>query len=67
MVIKETNEFLKLNRDELISLLKSDELLVDTENDVFAAAMRWLSFDISNRRSFAARLYKFGNYLQHRQ
>lgn len=59
MAVKESDEFLKLDVDELIYLLRSDELFVDSENDVFVAAMNWLNFETGNRQQFAARFVLF--------
>ncbi|XP_076820916.1 kelch-like protein 41 [Clavelina lepadiformis] len=44
-----TSAFLKLNKDDLIDFLSSDDLLVEHEEIVYEATLAWLLEDITNR------------------
>ncbi|XP_072543166.1 actin-binding protein IPP [Salminus brasiliensis] len=43
-------EFSGLSKDQLVRLLRSEELRIEDEYQVFTAAMNWLLFDISHRK-----------------
>ncbi|XP_066998261.1 actin-binding protein IPP [Anabrus simplex] len=45
-------EFFELPKDQLIQFLSSEQLRVDTEFQVFQAAMRWIMHDVTQRRQF---------------
>ena len=44
-----TEEFFLLAEQDVVSLLKSDQLQVDGEEEVYEAAISWLSYDLRNR------------------
>ncbi|XP_075908406.1 kelch-like protein 24 isoform X1 [Petromyzon marinus] len=44
-------EFLELPKDELVDYVSSDELVVDKEETVFEAVMRWVQHNAVERRS----------------
>ncbi|XP_055379108.1 kelch-like protein 18 [Condylostylus longicornis] len=44
-----SDEFLNLGFDELIEIIRKDELNVPTEENIFEAAMRWVKFDEEKR------------------
>ena len=41
---------------EVIRLLESEANLIDYEDEVYDAAIRWLNWDLENRQEFAIRL-----------
>ncbi|XP_040833688.1 actin-binding protein IPP isoform X2 [Ochotona curzoniae] len=43
-------EFLALTKDQLIKILRSEELSIEDEYQVFLAAMQWILKDLGNRR-----------------
>ncbi|XP_063225348.1 actin-binding protein IPP [Bacillus rossius redtenbacheri] len=45
-------EFLDLPRDLVVRFLECEHLRVDSESQVFRAALRWLLHDVSQRRGF---------------
>lgn len=47
--VSQSDEFLALQFDELIDLIRKDELNVTTEETIFEASMRWIKFDEINR------------------
>uniref|UniRef100_T1GHS7 BTB domain-containing protein n=1 Tax=Megaselia scalaris TaxID=36166 RepID=T1GHS7_MEGSC len=47
--VSQCDEFLSLPFDELIELIRKDELNVTTEETIFEACMRWIKFDEINR------------------
>lgn len=49
--IVQCEEFHHLGRDALLDMLKSDELNVETEEDALNAAMKWIEFDVVNRKT----------------
>lgn len=49
MQVCKNQEFFQLNADQLATLLKSDDLNVPTEQDVFHALMSWVQYDSENR------------------
>ncbi|XP_055354127.1 influenza virus NS1A-binding protein-like [Paramacrobiotus metropolitanus] len=42
--------FLQLNKDKVIELVSSDNLVVEREDDVLSAVMSWLHYDLEQRR-----------------
>ena len=44
-----TEEFFLLPEQDVVSLLKSDQLQVEQEEEVYEAAMSWLKYDLRNR------------------
>lgn len=51
-------EFLSLHADQLANLLKSDDLNVVTEENVFESLMTWVQHDSTNREQHLAILLK---------
>jgi len=45
-------EYLELSKTLMCELISSEYLRVDSEYQVFCAAMAWINYDISNRRRF---------------
>jgi actin-binding protein IPP len=43
-------EFLALTKDQLIKILRSEELSIEDEYQVFLAAMQWILKDLGKRR-----------------
>lgn len=50
--VVECDEFNQLNRNELLEVLASDHLAVDSERDVFNALVKWIQFDVDARQAF---------------
>jgi actin-binding protein IPP len=48
-----TEEFLELDWSILLSFLKSDSIKISSEDDVFIALLKWIAYDIENRRGYA--------------
>lgn len=46
------DEFLEIPRDVLVRILQSEYLRIDSEFQVFSAAMRWIGQDITMRRRY---------------
>ncbi|XP_026695906.2 kelch-like protein 40 [Ciona intestinalis] len=44
-----TKDFVELDKESLVDIISSDDLLVEKEETVYEAALRWLSHDIQNR------------------
>lgn len=55
LLVSMGEEFLSLSVDEVVLLLSRDELFVDSEEQIFDAAMRWLQHDPS-RAEYSARV-----------
>lgn len=51
-------EFLALHADQLATLLKSDDLNVVTEENVFESLMTWVQHDSENRKQHLPTLLK---------
>lgn len=47
--VSDSEEFLTLNYDELIDLIRRDELNVLTEENIFEACMRWVKYSEDKR------------------
>ena len=54
--VRNTDEFLQLDFEILLKLLKSDSIKVRSEEDVFCALERWLYYNYENRKSFSSEL-----------
>lgn len=52
------DEIYDLNKEEIIRLLSSEKLGVDSEFQVFQAAIRWIKHDIINRRCYVFEILK---------
>ena len=48
--VSNQEEFLQLTRTVLLQLLESEELKIESEEQVFEAAMRWVLFDLTRGR-----------------
>ncbi|PIO14558.1 hypothetical protein AB205_0067790 [Aquarana catesbeiana] len=48
--VKQGDEFLNLTKDQLTRLLRSEELCIEDEHQVFASAMAWLQRDTATRK-----------------
>ncbi|KAM3914191.1 LOW QUALITY PROTEIN: actin-binding protein IPP [Leptodactylus fuscus] len=48
--VQQGDEFLALTKEQLIRLLRSEELCIEDEHQVFAAAMSWLQKDTATRK-----------------
>lgn len=53
------DELYELSKDQIIKFLLSENLQVDSEFQVFQAAMRWITHDIVERRRFVFEILKF--------
>ncbi|CAD6197420.1 unnamed protein product [Caenorhabditis auriculariae] len=53
LAISREAEFVNLSEDEVVELLNFDELYVDSEEDIFTAAIRWLQHEPSRNASSA--------------
>ncbi|XP_054272226.1 actin-binding protein IPP-like [Macrosteles quadrilineatus] len=51
-------EFLDLPKDQLVFFLSSELLRVDSEYQVFQAALRWISHDVTQRKRYIFELLK---------
>ncbi|XP_028175970.1 kelch-like protein 5 isoform X1 [Ostrinia nubilalis] len=58
MQVVKHQEFLSLQMDQLASLLKSDDLNVITEENVFESLMTWVQHDSANREQYLPTLLK---------
>jgi len=47
--VKDEDEFIELTYEELKDLIVDDDLVLDSEEDVFHAVMRWVEYDIQTR------------------
>ena len=57
--VSKEDEFLLLSLDKVAQLVRSDNILVDSEKDVYDAITRWLKHDLDKRAEFADDLYEF--------
>ncbi|XP_068095597.1 actin-binding protein IPP [Hyperolius riggenbachi] len=48
--VRQVDEFQNLSKDQLTRLLRSEELCIEDEHQVFAAAMTWLQKDVAVRK-----------------
>lgn len=56
--VMHTEEFLQLSEERLVDLLRSDQLHVMSESQVFEAAFTWLKYDIKSRTESACNVLK---------
>lgn len=56
MQVCKNQEFYDLTKDQLAALLKSDDLNVPTEKEVFFALTEWIQHDTKNRKKYLAEL-----------
>lgn len=56
MQVCKNQEFHQLTAEQLAQLLKSDDLNVPTEEDVFHALMAWIQYDFDARETFIPEL-----------
>lgn len=54
MDVMKHNEFLQLKGDELLKLVKSENILVHSETDILDGISKWIQFDVDGRKD----LYK---------
>lgn len=47
-----TDEFKGLSKDQLVRLLRSEELRIEDEYQVFTAAMDWVLQDVAKRKKY---------------
>ncbi|CAB4022857.1 kelch 5 [Paramuricea clavata] len=52
----ESKEFQIINGNQLVELFASDDLNVNTEEDVFSAMEKWVQFDCAKRKPFVSQL-----------
>ncbi len=57
-VSMKSNEILNMSPEELIEVLKSDDLNVKNEEHVFDVIIRWINHDVDTRRSYIVELLK---------
>ncbi|KAH8864067.1 Kelch-like protein 2 [Schistosoma japonicum] len=57
-LLKQDDEFLRLNSNQLIELISSDRLAV-SEDQVFEAVLRWIAYDPCERQSEAQNLCSY--------
>lgn len=50
--VQSGEEFLALTKDQLIKILRSEELSIEDEYQVFLAAMQWLLKDLGKRKKY---------------
>ncbi|XP_037923968.1 kelch-like protein 18 isoform X1 [Hermetia illucens] len=50
--VSQSDEFLALGFEELIDIIRRDELNVPTEENIFEACMRWVKYDIEKRSTW---------------
>lgn len=62
--IKDAKEFFLLDFHVLLEIVRSDDLKVDREEDVFNAVVKWLNHDQSNRKQYSADLLKLIRFSQ---
>ena len=58
MQVSTEEEFSDLPRELLLNLLPSEDLHVDSEYQVFQAALSWLEHDVGSRRRFVFDILK---------
>ena len=56
--VKDSEEFLLLPLDQICEIIASDELNVVSEEEVFLSVMRWVRFNISERRTNLKQILK---------
>lgn len=56
--VSNEDEIYELPKDQIIKFLSSEHLRVDTEFQVFQAAIRWITHDIIDRRRYVFEILK---------
>ena len=56
--VSQSEEYLLQTIEQLVNILSSDELNVKSEEDVFKAAMDWISYDLDKRRQYLENVLK---------
>ncbi len=56
--VSESKEFVDLSVDEMITLVRSEDLNVQSEEQVFESVMKWVKHDVENRKKSLADLLK---------
>lgn len=56
--VVECDEFLRLNKLEMLEILASNEIAVESEEDVFNALVKWIEFDLKARSIMFADLVR---------
>ncbi len=56
--VLDSKEFVDLSVDDLATLLKSDDLNVQNEEQVFDSVMKWVKHDVDNRKNFLANVVR---------
>lgn len=54
--VVESKEFPMINGEQLVELFASDDLNVNTEEEVFAAMEKWVQFDCGKRKTYVTQL-----------
>ncbi|XP_044297652.1 actin-binding protein IPP isoform X1 [Varanus komodoensis] len=54
--IQNGEEFLALTKDQLIKILRSEELSIEDEYQVFTAAMQWILKDLGRRKKYVVEI-----------
>lgn len=57
--VSQSEEFENLTREQLIDLIRRDELYVKSEDEVLAAMLRWVTHDLNNRTQELKELLNF--------
>lgn len=55
-IVVESEDFLKLEVEQLLELFSADDLCVESEEMVFEASLRWIKHDPANREKFVVDL-----------
>ncbi|CAI4222260.1 unnamed protein product [Auanema sp. JU1783] len=50
LAVCRSEEFLNLQLDDIIAILAQDSLYVDSEEDIFEAALKWIQYDDTRRK-----------------
>lgn len=64
MEIKDSEDFLALDVDELIAVIKSDDLMAPNEEEIFNAVMSWIARDEIERKSISAKILEVIRFTQ---
>jgi kelch-like protein 1/4/5 len=59
MEVIKNQEFLMLSAEDVATLLQSDDLNVSSEESVYDALIKWLEYDLKNRKQEASRLLAY--------
>ncbi|XP_066268168.1 kelch-like protein 24 [Branchiostoma lanceolatum] len=57
-IVQKQEEFVTMDRERLVEIVSSNGLAVEREEVVFEAVMRWLKYDIPERKQYAADILK---------